>query len=292
MFDVLCKAVEDAGATLSPPETAEGLVWADPSAADLFPEISKNAPRLEWIQLPYAGIEPFANYLDSQWTWSCGKGVYAREVAETALSLSLAGLKNLHGYARATSWSGPVGQVLGDSKVCILGAGGITQCLLPLLAPFGCDITVVRRRNEPIDGADRTVSTARLLEILPRTDLLILALSLTNETRGIINKEILSALPNHAWIVNVARGGHIVTDDLLNALQEGTIRGAALDVTDPEPLPDHHPLWNEPRCLITPHIGNTPEMGLRVLGPFISENVRRFCNDEPLLGLVDVNLGY
>ena len=59
MFDVLCKAVEDAGATLSPPETAEGLVWADPSAADLFPEISKNAPRLEWIQLPYAGIEPF-----------------------------------------------------------------------------------------------------------------------------------------------------------------------------------------------------------------------------------------
>ena len=292
MFDVLCKAVEDAGAILSSPENAEGLIWADPSKADLFPEIAKNAPHLQWIQLPYAGIEPFAQYLDDQWTWSCAKGVYAREVAETALSLSLSGFKNLHGYARATSWTGPIGQVLGDSKVCILGAGGITQCLLPLLTPFGCDITVVRRRDEPIDGANRTVPTAHLLEILPRTDLLILALSLTDETRGIINKETISALPNHAWIVNVARGGHIVTDDLSDALQKGSLGGAALDVTDPAPLPDHHPLWTEPRCLITPHIGNTPEMGLKVLGPFISENVRRFCKDEPLLGLVDVDLGY
>ena len=160
------------------------------------------------------------------------------------------------------------------------------------LNAFGCDITVVRRRSESLEGANRTITTSRLFEILPQTDLLILALSLTKETYGIINKEVLSALPNHAWIVNVARGGHIITDDLVESLQQGTIGGAALDVTTPEPLPDDHPLWREPNCLITPHIGNTPEMGLRVLGPFISENVKRFCSNEELLGLVDVTQGY
>ena len=292
MFDVLCKSVQDAGANLCTVEDAEGLIWADPSKANLFPEISESAPNLKWIQLPYAGIEPFVPYLDDKWTWTCGKGIYAREVAETALTLSLGGFKNLHGYSRATSWGEPIGRVLGDSRVCILGAGGITQCLLPLLNPFGCDITVVRRRSESLEGANRTITTSRLFEILPQTDLLILALSLTKETYGIINKEVLSALPNHAWIVNVARGGHIVTDDLVESLQQGTIGGAALDVTTPEPLPDDHPLWREPNCLITPHIGNTPEMGLRVLGPFISENVKRFCSNEELLGLVDVTQGY
>ena len=292
MFDVLCKSVQDAGATLTSIEEAEGLIWADPSKADLFPEISANAPNLKWIQLPYAGIESFALHLDKQWIWTCGKGIYAREVAETALSLSLSGLKNIHGYARETSWSEPVGRVLGDSRVCILGAGGITQCLLPLLTPFGCDITIVRRHAESLDGANRTVPTSRLFEILPRTDLLILALSLTNETLGIVDKKVFSALPEHAWIVNVARGSHVVTDDLVDALRLGTIGGAALDVTDPEPLPDGHPLWKEPNFLITPHIGNTPEMGLKVLGPFISENVKRFCNNDDLLGLVDVDLGY
>lgn len=292
MFDVLCKSVHDAGANLTSIEEAEGLIWADPSKADLFPEVSANAPNLKWIQLPYAGIEPFVQYLDEKWIWTCAKGIYAREVAETALSLSLAGFKNLHGYARETSWSEPIGRVLGDSQVCILGGGGITQCLLPLLAPFGCDMTVVRRHDISLDGANRTVTTSRLFEILPRTDLLILALSLTNETLGIIDKKALSALPDHAWIVNVARGGHIVTDDLVESLQRKTIGGAALDVTDPEPLPDNHPLWKEPNCLITPHIGNTPEMGLKVLAPFISENVKRFCDNGDLLGLVDVNLGY
>ena len=109
---------------------------------------------------------------------------------------------------------------------------------------------------------------------------------------GIVDKKVFSALPEHAWIVNVARGSHVVTADLVDALRLGTIGGAALDVTDPEPLPDGHPLWKEPNCLITPHIGNTPEMGLKVLGPFISENVKRFCNNDDLLGLVDVDLGY
>ena len=84
----------------------------------------------------------------------------------------------------------------------------------------------------------------------------------------------------------------MITDDLVAALAAGTIAGAALDVTDPEPLPDDHPLWSEPRCLVTPHVANTPEMGLDLLTPFVEDNVRRFLEGRPLLAPVDIGLGY
>ncbi len=292
MYEAMCRAVTAGGGTVSDVGDAEGLVWADPARPDQFPELVAGADRLIWIQLPYAGIEPFAHHLDPRWTWTCGKGVYAPAVAEMVLGHLLALGKNLHGYARATTWEGPVGRILAGSRVTILGGGGITACLLPLLAPFGCDVTVVRRSDEPVAGADRTITTARLHEVLPRTDVLVLALALTDETVGIIGAPELAALPDHALLVNVARGGHVVTDDLVDALAAGRLGGAALDVTDPEPLPDGHPLWAEPNCLITPHVANTPEMGLALLEPFVAENVRRFCAGEELLATVDVDLGY
>jgi hypothetical protein len=134
--------------------------------------------------------------------------------------------------------------------------------------------------------------TARLHEVLPMTDVLVVALALTAETTGIIGRPEFDALPDRAMLVNVARGGHVVTSDLVDALQGGRIAAAALDVTDPEPLPDGHPLWSLPNCLITPHIGNTPEMGIRLLEPFVADNVRRFCEGRDLLAGVDVALGY
>ena len=292
MHEAMARAVTAGGATLVDATDAEGLIWADPARPDAFPELAAAATRLEWIQLPYAGIEPFAHHLDQRWTWTCGKGVYAPAVAETVLAMILSGQKHLHGYARASSWSGPVGRVLTGSRVTVLGGGGIAAHLLPLLAPFNCDVTVIRRSNEPFPGADRTIPVARLHEVLPLTDVLVLALALTDETIGIISTAELTALPEHAWLVNVARGGHVVTDDLVAALAAGSIAGAALDVTDPEPLPDDHPLWSATNCLITPHIANTPEMGLELLEPFVAENVRRFCNGEDLLAPVDVALGY
>ena len=292
MYARMCAAVDAAGAQRVDISGAEGLVWADPGNIDAFPEIVAEADRLEWIQLPYAGIEPFAHHLDERWTWTCGKGVYAPAVAEMALAMSLAGFKHLHGYSRADTWSAPVGRLLAGSRVTVLGGGGITESLLPLLSPFGCDTTVVRRSDRPFVGADRTVTVEHLPDVLPSTDLLVVALALTEETRGIIDATAIDLLPDDAWIVNVARGGHIVTDDLVAALAEERLGGAALDVTDPEPLPDGHPLWALPNCLVTPHIANTPEMGLDLLEPFIEENVRRFCEGRDLLAPVDVALGY
>lgn len=292
MYDAMCRAVSTGGGRLVESQDAEGLIWADPARTDSFPDIVGDADRLSWIQLPYAGIEPFAHHLDDRWTWTCGKGVYAPAVAETVVAQILALGKNLHGYARMRSWSGPEGRILAGSRITILGGGGITNHLLPLLAPWGCDVTVVRRSDTPVPGADRTITGARLHEVLPLTDVLVLALALTAETSGIIDGPELDALPDHAVLVNVARGGHVVTDALVEALRGGRIGGAALDVTDPEPLPDGHPLWSLPNCLITPHIGNTPEMGLELLEPFVAENVRRFCDGEDLLAPVDVALGY
>ncbi len=152
-------------------------MWADPARPDRFPDMVAEAERLTWIQLPYAGIEPFAHHLDPRWSWTCGKGVYAPTVAETVMAQVLALCKNLHGYARATTWEGAVGRVLAGSRVTVLGGGGITRCLLPLLAPFGCDVTVVRRSDESVAGADRTITMNRLHEVLPRTDVLVLALA-------------------------------------------------------------------------------------------------------------------
>ena len=123
-------------------------------------------------------------------------------------------------------------------------------------------------------------------------DAVFVALALTEETRGIVAAPQLRVMRPHAWLVNVARGAHVVTDDLVRALQEGWIGGAGLDVTDPEPLPDSHPLWALPNCVITPHTGNTPEMGQRLLADRIRENVTRFAAGEPLLGVVDVLAGY
>ena len=288
----LADAVLAGGGWVVGPEEAEGLVWASTGDADDLGALLAAHPGIVWVQLPWAGIEPFVEVLDDTHTWTCGKGVYAVPVAEHALMLGLAGLRGLGTYARASSWSGPQGQNLVGAAVTILGGGGITEELLPLLAPFGCRVTVVRRHPTPMAGADEVVGVDRLIEVLPGRRLVVLALSLTDETRGLIDAEALAAMDEDAWLVNVARGAHIVTDDLVAALEAGTIGGAALDVTDPEPLPDGHPLWSLPNALITPHVGNTPEMAVPLLSARIAENTRRFAADEPLLGPVDPVLGY
>ena len=121
---------------------------------------------------------------------------------------------------------------------------------------------------------------------------MVLALALTPDTEAMFGADEFALMEQHAWIVNVARGRHIVTDDLVDALREGTIGGAGLDVTDPEPLPADHPLWSLPNCIITPHVGNTPEMAKPLLAERVTENVRRFGRGEELIGLVDVDAGY
>lgn len=290
--DWIVEAVVEGGAQIVAPDDAEGLVWGSPRDAEGLVAALAAAPHVRWVQLPWAGIENFVDALDDRYTWTCGKGVYAEPVAEMALTLALAGMRGIGTYARAHRWEAPRGTNLLGARVTILGGGGITESLLRLLQPFGCHITVVRRSAEHLDGADVVVEADKYAHTLPGADLVVLALALTPETEGIIGAEELALMDSHAWLVNVARGRHIVTADLVEALRNGVIGGAGLDVTDPEPLPDDHPLWSLENCIITPHVANTPDMARPLLAERLRSNVRRFGDEEPLLGLVDVTLGY
>jgi len=280
------------GRVVDDPTEAEALIWLDPRDPSPLAGTLAAGPGIRWVQLPFAGIEPFHGHLDVDHVWTSGKGVYAEPVAEMVLTLLLGSMRHLVGYARERSWSAPVGRNLFDAHVVVLGGGEITRALLPLLAPFRCEVTVLRRQALPLDGADRTGTLDDLHEVAADADALVVALALTPETRHVVDAAVLAALPAHAIVVNVGRGGHIDTDALMTALAAGSIGGAALDVTDPEPLPDDHPLWDEPRCLITPHVGNTPEMGIPLLEARVRENVTRFAEGRPLLGPVDVVAGY
>lgn len=292
MQEALERAVVRGGGTIAPIDEAKGLVWADPSRPDLFSGIAAAGTNVEWIQLPYAGIETFGDYLFDGPTWTCGKGVYATPVAEHALALMLAGRRDLHRFIPATSWGARTGENLLGTTITILGGGGIASEFIKLIEPFGCQINVVRRSAEPLPGADRTVSQARVFELLPRTDILLIAWALTDDTAGFVDAQVCAALPDHAWIINVGRGGHIDHDDLVEALAAGTIGGAAVDVTDPEPLPDAHPLWGFDNCIITPHVGNTAEMGLPLIAHRVAENTKLFVAGRPLIGTVDIEAGY
>lgn len=288
----LIEAVSAGGGHVVPLAEAEGIIWGDARDAAALAAALDQAPKARWVQLPFAGVENFVHLLDDEHTWSCGKGVYAEPVAELALALGLAGLRGLGGFARARSWQPPEGRNLIGARVTILGGGGITESLVRLLQPFDCHITVVRRRAEDLAGVDDVLDADRYADALPGADLVVLALALTPETTGLIAADELALMEPHAWLVNVARGAHVVTADLVTALGDGVIGGAGLDVTDPEPLPDGHPLWSLPNCIVTPHVGNTPEMAVPLLAERITANVRRFAADDELLGLVDVEAGY
>jgi phosphoglycerate dehydrogenase-like enzyme len=273
---------------------ADALVWLNPADTDGLRSALGVATSARWVQLPFAGVENVAasGLLDPGRIWTSAKGAYAEPVAEHALLLALAGLRSLQRRIVARTWGKAAGDSLYDQPVTILGGGGITARLLELLAPFRAVATVVRRRPEPMPGAARTLPQSALAEALAGPRVVFLALALTPETYRIIGPAELAAMRRDCWLVNVARGRHVDTEALVTALRDGTIGGAALDVTDPEPLPDGHPLWSLENCIITPHTADTPEMIERLLAMRIADNVARFAAGQPLTGVVDPAAGY
>jgi phosphoglycerate dehydrogenase-like enzyme len=282
------------GSPVPPGEPADGLVWLNSSDVSGLRAALAVTPEIRWVQFPAAGVERIAGtgLFDDGRAWTCAKGAYARPVAEHALTLALAGLRLLKARTLALSWGSPAGTTLFGQNVVILGGGGITGVLLDLLAPFRVNATVVRRTPEPVPGAARVVTAPSLNEVLPDALVVFLALALTPETTGIIGAPELALMDSAAWLVNVARGRHVVTSDLIDALTDNAIGGAALDVTDPEPLPDGHPLWSMPNCIITPHTADTAEMCEPLLADRIAHNVAAFAAGQPLDGMIDPKAGY
>jgi phosphoglycerate dehydrogenase-like enzyme len=131
-----------------------------------------------------------------------------------------------------------------------------------------------------------------LESLLCRSDFVVLSAPETAQTIGLLNADRLALLPSHAWIVNVGRGSTVDTAALVTALETGRLAGAALDVTDPEPLPDGHPLWRLPNAIITSHTACTPSLGRAAFADRVRTNISRFIRGEALLGRVDADLGY
>jgi D-2-hydroxyacid dehydrogenase (NADP+) len=277
-------AVREAGGEIAPLAEADGLIWVD-SNPDGFP--SELPDRVGWVQLPSAGVERWLDRIDRERQWTSAAPAFGRGVAEHALALMLAGTRRLHEFARERTWTRPEIHRLEGATVAIVGTGSIGRALIELLEPFRCEVLAVTRR-----GRDGTLPVERLGEALPSAQFVVIAAPATPATRHLIGADELAAMREDAWLVNVARGALFDTDALVAALAAGEIAGAALDVTDPEPLPDGHPLWSEPRALITPHLANPDSTWNGHVAGLVREQVRRLVAGEPLLSPIDLDAGY
>ena len=289
--------VEAAGGTVAPlDDSTRGIVYTSYRDVDSLIDALERYPRIGWVQLPFAGIDAYAKRLapfaERGIVFTSGKGAFAQPVAEHALMLALALQRQLPVRLRCTEWHRGGGRSLFGANVAIVGAGGIALELLRLLEPFGCTTTIVRRRADAVPGADRTVATAQLDEVLPEADVVILAAASTDETRHLIDARRLALMQPTAVLVNIGRGPLVDTDALVAALDAEEVWGAGLDVTDPEPLPAGHPLWTSERCIITPHTADTPEMTRPLMATRIRANVDGFLRTGEFIGVADPRAGY
>ncbi|WP_282820021.1 D-isomer specific 2-hydroxyacid dehydrogenase family protein [Curtobacterium flaccumfaciens] len=297
--DLHVDAVTDAGGTVAPLDAdTRGIVWLDPRDPAGLADALSSAPGVGWVQLPFAGVDAFAHLIQEHGDrvlFTSAKGAYAEPVAEHALALTLGTLRVLQKRARASSWATePEGVSLYGRNVVVIGAGGIALEYLRLLAPFDVDVTVVRRSPEPVPGAARTVTTDELDRVLPDADVVMIAAAMTSGTAKLFGEEQFRIMKPSARLVNIARGGLVDTDALVAALRAGEIAAAGLDVTDPEPLPDGHPLWSEPGAVITPHQADTPEMVAPLLAERVRLNAAAFLGGDGggFVGVVDPVAGY
>ncbi|OJX63908.1 MAG: hydroxyacid dehydrogenase [Micrococcales bacterium 73-13] len=294
----LVAAVEAAGGEVAPigPGTS-ALIWVHPSDPDGLAAVLEAHPDIAWVQLPWAGVDAFAAVLAAHAdrpvpVWTSAKGAYSEPVAEHALTLALACLRELPEKARRTSWTARSGETLFGRRVLIVGAGGIAQEIIRLLAPFETSITIVRRSPGEVPGADRVVTADRLDEVLPEAEIVILAAAATGETARLIDERRLALMDERAILVNIARGSLVDTVALAEALRRGHLAGAGIDVTDPEPLPDGHPLWTAPRAVITCHSADTEEMVAPLLASRVESNTKALLGDGGFIGIVDPAAGY
>ena len=292
-------AVESAGGVVAPlSDETRGLIWLAPAETPELVDLLQSHPGIGWVQLPWAGVDAFASTLkrfagSSGPLWTSAKGSYSEPVAEHALALTLAVLRGLPEKARATSWAPvKVGTSLYGRHVLVVGAGGIAVEVMRLFAPFEVEFTIVRRSADPLPGAQRTVPVADLLSVLPDADVVILAAAATDETARLIGATELAAMKANAALINIARGALVDQEALLASLNSGHLAGAGIDVTDPEPLPDGHPLWQAPRCIVTGHTADTPEMTEPLLAERVRRNVEALLGDGRFVGVVDPAAGY
>jgi len=241
--------------------------------------LMERMPGLRVVQLLTAGFESALAHLPPGVTLCNAGGVHDASTAELGVGLILASLRGLDDFARAMpsgQWLHSRRSSLADSRILILGAGGVGTALRDRLLPFEAEVVMVGR-----SARSGVHSVDELPSLLPDADVVVLAVPLDERTRGLVDAHFLAHLAEGALLVNVSRGAVVDTDALVAAVRSGRIR-AALDVTDPEPLPAAHPLWNLPGVLISPHVGGNSAAFLPRARRLVAEQLQRFAAGQPL----------
>ena len=246
-------------------------------------ELMAHLPRLQVVQLLTAGFESALPYLPPGVLLCNARGVHDASTSELAVALTLASLRGIDDFARAMpqgAWLSRRRPALADKRVVVIGAGGVGQGIRQRLEPFETEVVLVgRAARDGVEGVDG------LPALLPTADIVILAVPHTPETTRMVDARFLGMLPDGCLLVNVARGGVVDTEALLGETASGRLR-AALDVTEPEPLPPDHPLWRLPNVLISPHVGGNTSAFLPRARRLVLEQLARWRGDEPVLHVV------
>ncbi|MEV6300103.1 phosphoglycerate dehydrogenase [Actinoplanes sp. NPDC051861] len=272
------------------------VVWGNP--ADVLAQTARRLGKVRWVQTLAAGPDVVlqAGFAPGVLI-TAGLGLHDRTVAEHTLALVLAAARRLNLLVRAQMehrWAQELGglqpvretgsfRTLREANVVIWGFGGIAATLAPLLHALGAHVTGVARSHGTRQGFP-VVTEEAFPELLPRTDVLISILPATDATARVLNDDVLSHLPRHAWVVNVGRGTTVDETALLGALRDGRIAGAALDVFETEPLPADSGFWELENVMITPHAAGGRPVGASDL---LTENLAAFVDGRPLRNVIE-----
>ncbi len=266
-------------------------------------EILETATNLKWAHIPWAGVDSLLDVLrKTPAIVTCGKGVFDAPMADHVFALLLALTRRLNVFLRyqiAGVWrrevlGAPITDLQGKT-MGIVGLGSIGREVARRASVFGMRVLAVKRRpaalaEEPVDGLFLGYEGLRLM--LPECDVVVVTAALTPQTRYLLGQNELASMKRGAILINVARGALIDEKALIEAIRSGHLGGVGLDVFEEEPLPPESPLWHLPNVIITPHVGGLSERTRqRVFDRFL-ENLRRFLNGEPLVGVVDKEAGY
>jgi phosphoglycerate dehydrogenase-like enzyme len=250
-----------------------------PQAIAMVPQMKS----LKVIQSPNAGVDDVLKIRPEGVTLCNAAGVHDASTAELAVGLAIASRRGFAPFAiqqQAQHWQHERMPSLSDSKIAIIGFGNIGKTIMKMLSGFDVTVTPFSK-----SGRDGSLTFDQFDRLLPTFDVIILIVPLTDQTRHLMNAERLAAMKDGAALINVARGGVVDTDALIRELNSGRIT-AGLDVTDPEPLPDGHPLWSARNVIITPHVGGDSEAFTPRGRKLVEEQLARFAAGEPLLHIV------
>ncbi len=264
---------------------------------DIFPHL----PNIKWIQSSSAGMDKhmYPALRQSDVVLTNAAGLYAKHVADQAFALLLGLARGIHESVRNQDkhqWGGrrsmPMIEIDGF-KIGIVGMGGIGMEMAKRAKGFDMHVIAVDayRKDKP-DNVDELVGMDQLSNVMRQVDVVMIACPLTEETRGLINKDNLSVMQPTAFFINVARGPIVNEPDLIEILQEGTIAAAGLDVTEIEPLAAESPLWDFDNVIISPHSAGGSQHRIRRITEFFLDNLERYLKGEELKNVVNKQLGF